>query len=100
MNRYGLDLVRKFPERTGVTIESTQLMVTIVWNCSGFHLICVRPSGCKSNNSYYRREREILEPLSELRREQAGGAGRRLIVHANNAGPHMHSDSITRIHGG
>jgi hypothetical protein len=61
-------------------------MVTIVWNPSGFHLISVLPNGCKFNSSYYRIK--IFEPLSELRREQAGGADRKLIVHADNAAPH------------
>jgi hypothetical protein len=63
------------------------VMVAIVWNPSGFHLIGVLPSKCKFNSSYHRRE--ILEPLSEWRREQAGGASRKLIVHADNARPHI-----------
>jgi hypothetical protein len=60
--------------------------VTAVWNPSGFHLIRVLSSGCKFNSSCYRRE--ILESLSEWRREQASGPGRKLIIHANNARPH------------
>jgi histone-lysine N-methyltransferase SETMAR len=66
-----------------------KLMLTIVWNPSGFHLIRVLPSGCKFNCNYCRRE--ILESLSEWRCEQAGGADRKLIVHADNARPHTHT---------
>jgi hypothetical protein len=82
----GLPPGEQVSERPRVITQCKNLMVTIVWNPSGFHLIRVLPSGCKFNNSYCRRE--ILEPLSEWRREQVGGAGRNLIVHANNAYPH------------
>jgi hypothetical protein len=65
-----------------------QLMATIVLNPSGLPLVGILPNGYKFNSNYYRKEREIFEPLSEWRREQAGGADRKLIVHANNAPPH------------
>jgi hypothetical protein len=61
-------------------------LVTIAWNPNGFHLIHLLPSGCKFNSSYYRRE--ILELDSEWGREQIGDAGRKLIVHADNARSH------------
>jgi hypothetical protein len=64
-------------------------MVTIVWNPNGFHLIHILPSGGKFNRCYHRRE--IFESLSEGRREQAGGADRKLIVHAENARHHRHT---------
>jgi hypothetical protein len=61
-------------------------MITMIWNLSGFHLIRILPNGCKFKNNYY--QRKILEPFSEWRREQAGGASRQLIVHADNPRPH------------
>jgi hypothetical protein len=76
----------KVPERPPVTLQSKKSMVTFIWNPRGFHLIDVLPSGCKFNSSYHRRE--IFEPFSEQRREQTGGAGRKLIVHADNPSPH------------
>jgi hypothetical protein len=42
----------------------------------------------------------MLEPLSKWLRERAGGAGRKMIVHAVNARPRTYDDSITGIHGG
>jgi hypothetical protein len=62
-------------------------MIANVWDPSGLHVICVLISGCNFNSSYYRRE--TLEPPSEWRHEQAGGAGRKLIVHAEKARPHI-----------
>jgi hypothetical protein len=53
----------KVSERTRVTVQREKLMVTMVWNPTGFHVICVLPKGCKFNNSYY--QSEILEPFSE-----------------------------------
>jgi histone-lysine N-methyltransferase SETMAR len=74
-------------------------MITIVWDPSRFHLIPVLPNGCKFNSSYSLRE--MLESLSEWRREQAGGAGRKLIVHADNTRPHTqrqhHKNSWRRM---
>jgi hypothetical protein len=60
-----------------------KMMVTIVWNPTGFHVIRVLPKGCKFNSSDSRNE--ILGPLSEWRSEQAGAAAQTLIVHADNA---------------
>jgi hypothetical protein len=44
----------KVLERPRDTVQGQRLMVTIVWNSSGFHLIRVLPSGCKFNSSCYR----------------------------------------------
>jgi hypothetical protein len=60
-------------------------MFTIVRNPTGFQVIRVLPSGCKLNSSYY--QNEMFGPLSEWRSEQDGAASRRLIVHADKAGP-------------
>jgi hypothetical protein len=65
--------------------------------------------GPNSNGSHYRTE--MLEPLSEWRRKEAGRAGRNLIIHADNARPHtaafsqefmewtQNSDLFTRLTG-
>jgi hypothetical protein len=83
MNGFGSDLVNKFsPNTYHDSIQNVD--GHIVWNRSGFHLLCVLPSRCTFNSSYYRRE--ILEQLSEWQREQAGGAGRKLIVQPTTHG--------------
>jgi histone-lysine N-methyltransferase SETMAR len=69
-------------------------MATILWNPSQFPLTCFFASEYKFNSSYYRRE--LVEPLSEWQREQAGGAGRKLIIHADNARPHTHTAAVSQ----
>jgi hypothetical protein len=56
-------------------------MVTIGWNPTAFHIIRVRPSGCRFNSSYY--QIHILGPLSKWRSEQAAVAGETWIVDAS-----------------
>jgi hypothetical protein len=53
----------KVPERERHTIQSKKLMLTIVWNPSGFHLISALPNGCKFNASHY--VTNILGPLAD-----------------------------------
>jgi hypothetical protein len=67
--------------RISVSIERKTLMVTIIWNPTGFHIIGVLPNGCNFNSSYHIQENETLGSLSEWRSEQAGAASRRLIDH-------------------
>jgi hypothetical protein len=74
------------PERGHVSAQCKQVMVTIVWNPTGFHVMRILPSECKFNSSYY--QNEILGTLSEWRSEPAGVASHRLIVHADNARGH------------
>jgi histone-lysine N-methyltransferase SETMAR len=61
-------------------------MLTIVWNPCGFHLITVLEKDRKFNSGCY--IAEILEPLSQWRSIEAAGNQRKLLVHADNAGPH------------
>lgn len=77
----------KVPERERPTIQSKKLMLTIVWNPNGFHLINVLSSGCKFNASHY--VTNVLGPLTDWRAVQAGGSRRKLIIHADNARPHV-----------
>jgi histone-lysine N-methyltransferase SETMAR len=74
------------PDRERHTIQSKKIMVTIIWNPSGFYRICALPKGAKFNADYY--ISEILSPLVQWRSEQAGATARKLIVHADNARPH------------
>jgi hypothetical protein len=78
----------EIPKRERRTIQSEKVMLTIVWNPSGFHLINVLPKGFKFkfNASFY--VTLILGPLSDWRRTQVGRTNRKLWVHADNARPH------------
>jgi histone-lysine N-methyltransferase SETMAR len=82
----------KMPERERHTVQSKKFMLTIVWNPRQFHLINVLPKGCKFNSSHY--ITEILSPLSEWRSADPHGRIRKLIVHANNAPPHVSRQTI------
>jgi hypothetical protein len=62
-------------------------MLAIVWNPRGFHLIKVLDKGRKSNAGYY--IAEILEPSSQSRSIETAGNERKLMVHADNAHPHI-----------
>jgi hypothetical protein len=55
----------KVPERERHMIQSTEFMVTIVWNPRGFHLIKALEKGRKFNAGYY--IAEILQSLSQWR---------------------------------
>jgi transposase len=81
-----LQLDEEIPERERGTIQSEKVMLTIVWNLSGFHVINVLPKGFKFNASYY--VTQTLDPLSKWRRIQVG-RNRKLIVHADNARSHL-----------
>jgi histone-lysine N-methyltransferase SETMAR len=62
-------------------------MLTIVWNPHGFHLIKVLEKDRKFNAGYY--IAEILEPLFQWRSIEAACDERKLLVHADNARPHI-----------
>jgi hypothetical protein len=64
-------------------IEDRKMMVTIVWNSQGFHLIDALPKSQKFNASYY--IDMILQLLLENRSTVLGPG---LIIHADNAWPH------------
>jgi hypothetical protein len=73
-------------ERERHTMQCEKVMITIVWNPRGFHLIKLLPKGFKFNASYD--VTHILDPLSVWRRTQIGRTNRKFIVHADNACPH------------
>jgi hypothetical protein len=76
----------KVPERECRTMESTKLMLTIVWNPNAFHFTDVLSNGCKFNVTCY--VTNLLRWVSQWQQEQRGGATRNSIVHADNASRH------------
>jgi hypothetical protein len=55
-------LDEEIPERERHTSQSEKVMLAIVWNPSGFHLIDALPKECTFNASFY--VTQILGPLS------------------------------------
>jgi transposase len=74
------------PTREKKMISSPKLMLTIVWNPHGFHIIDILPKGAKFNSDYY--ISHILTPLAEIKESIGVESQRKLIVHADNARPH------------
>jgi hypothetical protein len=74
------------PERERITVQSREMMVTIVWNPTGFHRIVALPKAMKFNADYY--ISHIRDSLTEWRRSQVRDSDQRLHVHADNARPH------------
>ena len=65
-------------------ISSAKTMLTVVWNPHGFHVVKVLPKGCKWTSQYY-----IENILPEICALRVAGDRRRLVVHADNARPHV-----------
>jgi hypothetical protein len=61
-------------------IGDRKMMVTIVWNPQGFHLVNALPKGQKFNVNYY-----IDRILQSLLENRSTGRGPGLIIHADNA---------------
>jgi hypothetical protein len=76
----------EMPERERHTMKSENVMITILWNPSCFHLVKLLPKGLRSDASSY--VTQILDPLSVWCGMQIGRTNRKLIVHADNARPH------------
>jgi transposase len=72
------------------TVHSEKVMLTIIWNSNSFHLINVIWKGIKFNANHYL-TRGCWYPCSVARMAQNSDRWRRakLIVHADNARPHM-----------
>jgi hypothetical protein len=64
----------EIPERERHIVQSQKVMLTIVRNPGGFHLVNILPKGFKFNESYY--VTQILDPLSKWRRTQVGRTNR------------------------
>jgi histone-lysine N-methyltransferase SETMAR len=72
------------PEMVKHMMGDRKMTMSIVWNSQGFHLVDAFPKGQKFNANYY--IDRILQPLLESR-STGGGPG--LIIHADNARPHI-----------
>jgi histone-lysine N-methyltransferase SETMAR len=75
----------EIPERERYTAQSQKVMLTIVWNAGGFHLVNILSNGFKFNASYS--VTQTLDPRSKWRITQIGRINRKLIVHADNTRP-------------
>jgi hypothetical protein len=62
------------------------MLITIVWNPSGFCIVTALPKGLKFNACYD--TREILQEIKNWREQQGVGDDRILSVHSDNARPH------------
>jgi hypothetical protein len=85
MNLSGYHEMKKFTKENDTQFNQ-KIMLTIVWNPRGFHLIKVLEKGHKPNTGYY--ITEILEPLSQWPSIEAAGNQRKVLVHVDNARPH------------
>jgi hypothetical protein len=72
------------PTNTRPMISSPKALLTILWNPHGFHVVKILPTGCKwtSPDSVDRRFPEICAL-------HIAGGQRKLVVHADNARPHV-----------
>jgi hypothetical protein len=71
------------PEMVKHMIGDRKMMVTIVWNPQGFHLIDALLKGQKFNANYY-----IDRILQQLLEGRSTGRDPGLIIHADNARSH------------
>jgi hypothetical protein len=71
------------PEMVKHMIGDLKMIVTIVWNPQGFHLVNALPKGQKFNANYY-----IDRILQSLLESRSTGRGPSLIIHADNTRPH------------
>jgi hypothetical protein len=74
------------PDRERYIIQSQKIMITIIWNPNGFHVVTALPTGLKFNTGYY--TREILQEIKNWREPQGVCNARKLIVHADNVRSH------------
>jgi hypothetical protein len=72
------------PERVKHMIGDRKMMIPIVWNPQGFHLVDALPKSRKFNANYYLDR--ILQSLLDSR---STGRAPGLIIQADNARPHI-----------
>jgi hypothetical protein len=70
MNSSGYHEMKKFPKQNNTQLNQ-KIILTIVWNPRGFHLIKVLEKGGKFNAGHC--IAEILEPLPQWRSIEAAG---------------------------
>jgi hypothetical protein len=72
------------PEKPRHTVQDPKMTVTIAWTPLGFHLLDALPKGNTFNIEYYR-----VNILTELLPLRPQADGRRLVIHTDNARPHI-----------
>jgi histone-lysine N-methyltransferase SETMAR len=83
------------PDIKRQTLQSPTLMLTIVWNPSGFHIVKALAKGGRFSAQYY--TNNILRAISDWRRLAGERSPNKLWVHADNARPHNAKVSIDFI---
>jgi histone-lysine N-methyltransferase SETMAR len=73
-------------DRERHTVQSPKLMLTVVWNPIGFHVLKAVLKGRKFNAQYY--TNDILVAISDWRRQIGGTRPNKLLVHPGNARPY------------
>jgi hypothetical protein len=68
------------------TVQSPKVMLMVVWNPIGFHVLKAIPKGRKFNAHYY--TNHVLIAISDWRRQTGETRLNKLWVHSDNARPH------------
>jgi hypothetical protein len=74
------------PDRERQIVQSPKLILTIVWNPSGFHAVKALAKGGKFSAQYS--TNNILMAISDWRRLAGERSPNKLWVHVDNARPH------------
>jgi hypothetical protein len=83
----GLAPEQVVPDRERKLMQSTQLMLTVAWNYSGFHYMPALAKGLRFNVGSY--GTETLERIKKWLKGQGACSSRKLIAHADNGRAHM-----------
>jgi hypothetical protein len=75
------ELPPSFPKQT---IASQKLMITVVWNPHGFHVIQSLPKGTKWTGRYYSNN-----SIAQIAAVLDVDSHRKTIIYADNCGPHV-----------
>ena len=74
-------------KRAKKMIGSKKYMLTIFWNPKGFQLVKILPDDTTFNDDYF--ITEILEPIFEMTADLIKESGKKMILHFDNARPHV-----------
>jgi hypothetical protein len=74
------------PQKEKKIVLSLKMMLTVVWNTHGFHLIDVLPKSSKFNAGHY--ISHILSPLPEILALYQDDLRRHFVIHADNTRSH------------
>jgi hypothetical protein len=80
------------PDKEGQSIQAPELMLTVLWNASRFHVVKSLSKGTKFNAQYS--VNNILIGISDWPRETGGTRPKKAWVHTDNARPRTAKVSI------